>query len=597
MRTATPARPVPGGQTRVLKRLLGSSAIALALVTTSPPVPALAHASLVETTPLDGQQLDTSPEQITLTFNEPINAPTGGLRVFDSTGARVDAGIQNEITSDSVSVQVDDPLDDDGYVATYRVVSEDGHVIRGAFTFQVGVGSAIDGATLASLFAGGSDSVLVFVAGLARAVTYAGVLLLAGASLWLLCVARSTRDRELADRWAGRAAWAAVGATLAAVPLQAVLSSGLGVAALSNPVLLGETVRGSVGVAAVLRLLVLGGFLLTFRTRPRFALTLGGAALLTFLIDGHTRTVEPTWVVMAGTAVHLATAAAWGAGLMLLLLSMRQRRLDDDPVGAAALVVRFSRVATWSVPPLIIAGTAMAWANVRQVRALTTTDYGWTLLTKVAVVALIGLVGLYNRRVLVPAVAHAARPPAPDPVSLGPVQPGFDASTPDPDVRHPEDIPAMTRAAWTRLGTTVRFEAIGILVVLATTAFLVNLRPAADEAGITGAFDTYVQVTDELAVNLVVDPNRVGFNEIHMYVFDRSGRPLSSDDLDGLTLELSLPERDLGPIVRTPFVAGPGHWQVDGRDLAIPGQWEITVQLDIDRFTREEAVIPVVVNS
>ena len=41
-----------------------------------------------------------------------------------------------------------------------------------------------------------------------------------------------------------------------------------------------------------------------------------------------------------------------------------------------------------------------------------------------------------------------------------------------------------------------------MVLVLAVTAFLVNLRPAAEEAGITGAFDTYVEVTDDLAVNL-----------------------------------------------------------------------------------------------
>ena len=97
-----------------------------------------------------------------------------------------------------------------------------------------------------------------------------------------------------------------------------------------------------------------------------------------------------------------------------------------------------------------------------------------------------------------------------------------------------------------------------------------------------------------LQLNLVVDPNRVGFNEIHFYVLDRTGRPVS--ELDSVEVQLSQPERDIGPIVREPFVAGPGHWQLDGNDLGVPGEWTIELVVGIDRFTEARTSVPVVVN-
>lgn len=63
-----------------------------------------------------------------------------------------------------------------------------------------------------------------------------------------------------------------------------------------------------------------------------------------------------------------------------------------------------------------------------------------------------------------------------------------------------------------------------------------------------------------------------------------------------MTAELTQPARDIGPIVREPFVAGPGHWQISGRDLAVPGEWTIELVLGLDRFTEARVEVPVVVN-
>src|SRR5690606_32971781 len=149
--------------------------------------------------------------------------------------------------------------------------------------------------------------------------------------------------------------------------------------------------------------------------------------------------------------------------------------------------------------------------QVRTVAALTSTAYGWSLIAKVAMVLGVGAVAAYNRRVLVPSIEAEE---APEPLA--------------------------------RLRRTTSLELAGLAVVVAITAFLVNIEPAAQAAGVTGPYSTYVAFGDD-QLNLVVDPNRTGVNEIHLYVLTPAGLPgLASGDAE---IELSLPAEDIGPIV------------------------------------------------
>ena len=51
----------------------------------------------------------------------------------------------------------------------------------------------------------------------------------------------------------------------------------------------------------------------------------------------------------------------------------------------------------------------------------------------------------------------------------------------------------------------------------------------------------------------------------------------------GISLSrMTQPARDIGPIVREPFVAGPGHWQIQGNELGVPGEWVIELVVGIE---------------
>ncbi|MFA9431642.1 copper resistance CopC/CopD family protein [Egicoccus sp. AB-alg2] len=554
-------------------------------------VPAAAHAVLVETLPADGTAAQTPPETVVLRFNEPVQVPADGIRVFDSSPTRVDRGPADTADATEVAVALPPDLPDGGYVVTYRVISADSHPVAGTFTFTVGAGEPVDEAVVADLFGGAGQAWTGTVGPVLRGLSYLGVLLAAGAAAFSAWVAGSVLDRRAVGTWAVRGAVVGAVASLLAVPVQTVAVTGRDLAGVFTPGGgLGETlVFSSFGQSTLLRLVALAAFVLAWQrlgdahqggTRAHLEVLLTGAlAAGSYLLDGHQRAVEPTWLLMGADLVHLLGAAVWLGGLVLLFGAVRTRRLDDDPVGAAGLVARFSRVAFWSVVALSAAGIAMSVVLVRVPRALTATGYGWTLVAKVAIVAVVLLAAAYNRWRLEPAIA----------ARLAPAGGAVDVDSPDTDVRE-----RRSRRAWAQLRTTLAVEVVGVLVVALLTGFLVSQRPAAEAAGVTGAYQTTVALTEEYDVDLVVDPNQVGLNAIHVYVLEQTGQP--TGDVQDLRLELTYVPQQIGPIEIEPFLVGPGHWTANIEDLRFAGEWEVRVVAGIDRFTEADVRIPVVVN-
>lgn len=538
-------------------------------------VPASAHAQLVGTSPADRSSLDEPPDQVQFAFNEPVDAASGALRVYDREGTRVDDGVQAQPEASSVAVGLED-LADGGYVATYLVTSVDGHVVRGAVTFTVGGGTALDSGTIAALFDASGGGLSTWITRLLTVVTMAAALVAVGALVVLGGRAgddHATRvERTHATATASRAAAWGIPAAAAMIPAQAVVSSGLGWQAVGSVDVLEQVLVSSVGLASltlVAGLVVARGVATTARARTggvrrqRMA-AVGGVLLLaaSLVMSGHTRTVEPLVVMVVGDLVHVVAAGLWLGGLVVVIAAFRDTGPDPDPTVGATVVSRFSGRALWAIGVVVVAGAAMTWALARQPRTLVSTDWGWTLVVKVSLVAVLVLVATFNRTRLVPLVTGGGRSQA---------------------------------AARQQLRTTMRVEVGLAVAILAVTSMLAGLRPAAQEAGITGAFDRVVTVTDDLSLNVVVDPNRAGTNQVHLYLLDASRRPTS--DVDEVTVELLQTAEDLGPIVRTPVPAGPGHWILAGNELAIPGPWRITAVVATDQFTEHRVDVEVVVNA
>jgi copper transport protein len=576
--TAVPTRAsdVPRRLTAGLVAVLAALAAVVLLAG-----PAAAHAVLLDADPADRSALDTVPEQVTLTFNEPVELPSGGLRVFDADATRIDTGAVSVGGPETIGVGLPADLPDGGYVVTYRVISADSHPVGGALTFTVGDAEEVDDAVVAELFGGAGTGVSGILGPALRGLGYVATLLAVGAAAFAWFVARRDEDRDAARRVGVPAAWTGVALAVVAIPVQAAAVTGGSLAELVSPTVLGEVVGSSFGIATLVRIgaLVVLALLWRFGVEPVGVTAVGALALASYLLDGHQRTVEPTWLLVGGDAIHLAAGAVWSGGIVLLAGALRRRRLGDDPAAAAGLVARFSSVALVSVAALTVGGVAMAVPLVGAPAALTSTGYGWTLVAKVALVAVIVLVALYNRQRLVPAITARLTPAG-----------GAVDEVPATDTRV-----ARSEAAWTRLTTTVRVEAVLLVVVLLLTGALVTQRPAAEAAGLSGYYQTTVELTDELDLDLVVDPNRAGLNTLHVYVLDETGRPTA--DAEDLQLELTYVPEAIGPFVIEPYLAGPGHWTAAIEELAFPGEWEVRIVVGLDRFSETTVTVPVVVGS
>ncbi len=164
------------------------------------------------------------------------------------------------------------------------------------------------------------------------------------------------------------------------------------------------------GLGQVLRLSGLLLIVIGFRTNTApgaWTASCGAAlALLAFLASGHT-SVDPWRPLLAPLlAVHVLVAAFWFGSLMPLLLVSRHEVADS----AAAILARFSVLAGWSVPLILIAGLAIVLALAPDLSVLQRT-YGQLVLLKLAVFLVLLLLATYNRWRLVPWISQG-RPQA-----------------------------------------------------------------------------------------------------------------------------------------------------------------------------------------
>jgi methionine-rich copper-binding protein CopC len=107
-----------------------------ALVLAAPP--ALAHAVLERASPAVGSTVHTAPAEITLRFNEGLEAAFSTLQVTGPGGERVDAGDMHVDANAKAILHASlKPLTPGVYTVAWRAVSVDTHVTSGDFKFTV----------------------------------------------------------------------------------------------------------------------------------------------------------------------------------------------------------------------------------------------------------------------------------------------------------------------------------------------------------------------------------------------------------------------------------------------------------------------------
>jgi putative copper export protein len=128
---------------------------------------------------------------------------------------------------------------------------------------------------------------------------------------------------------------------------------------------------------------------------------LGGAVLATgaFTLTGHTSVSVHRGVMTALLMLHLLVLAFWFGALWPLCIAT----LRETPAGAADIIERFTAVATWLVPVILLAGLVMAVLLLPSLSALRE-PYGELLIAKVFGFALLMGLAAANKWRLAPAL-------------------------------------------------------------------------------------------------------------------------------------------------------------------------------------------------
>ncbi len=532
--------------------------------------PASAHAELVETDPAEGSVVETAPETVTLTFNEPVRLTSQEIAVYDAQGEPVAASAGSSGTE--VTVQITDASDlaDGTYVVAWNVLSGDGHPISGALRFSVGAPSA---SVAAPPEPQTSSAVVTVLRDVVTAVTLVGLLVAAGLALFVaLVLPRSWAGAEVRGRLRRLmtyAAGAGAGGAVLQVPLASVYGQGLELDALLTSFAPSAVVNEL--AAAVVVLVGLGVALGAATDAPperSAGWLLGGGALLALAgpsLVGHSRAFAPSALLVATDVLHVSAGAVWLGGLIGLVLSLRA--LAGRELLAARTLSRFSTVAGGLLLAVAASGTVLGWRIVGSWTGLIDTAYGWLLLTKVAIALVVAAAGGWNRWRVLPSVRTAA---------------GFGDRE--------RAAAAMTR--------TVRVEAVLLVALLGVTGFLVNQSPRpAPVAAASGTTGVGAATAGDLRVLAVMDPRRTGSNTLLVQVQDAAGEPY--DPPSNPEVSLSSPgtsgtdDLDIGEVTLTPVGAGTYRGEIV---VPRPGEWEVQVSIRLSRFDNPVTTVRVSVS-
>lgn len=313
--------------------------------------------------------LATSPKDVELLFDDEIR-PAGGDRAVDDRGRSVLAGPAHRLSGNdrALVLPLRPGLTRGAYTVQWRVVSNDGHLITGVLAFAVGAGSPRPVPTLS---AGGGTS---FSAYALRFLFLAGVLVAGGAALTGRLLLEPDRRR--------------VGSIVVAAGLVLIAAGGFGLLAIEPAA--DATRFGRVTEAAAIGALVGLAAALASVVLPPLAVVaslVGALELLTPTLAGHA--LDPRhlrWLIALADVVHVAAAAVWIGGLVVLVAGGRGARERFPAVALAAVAV----LGAAAIPRAIAAFPSLA--------SVVHTSYGQTVLVKTGLLAAVLVLAWVNRR-------------------------------------------------------------------------------------------------------------------------------------------------------------------------------------------------------
>ncbi|WP_291773078.1 copper resistance protein CopC [Castellaniella sp.] len=501
---------------------------------------AFGHAVLVATSPAAGAVLAQAPQEIVLRFDEPIQATT--LRLFDPSGHVLNIGVQAD---ENNGLRLALPRSTAGagtYVLNWRVLSRDGHPVRGLLEYSIGTISQPPASVLAQTSVARDAAIW-----LTRWLIYLCLFAVGGAALFhirfrnceqgwvrlpailglvLLLVDLALWGMELLD-----VPWTAL---FGMAPWRVALSSAhaltLGLMALG---FLAGLVSLRVTRTGLLWLWALASVLL-----PGVALAVGGQVAGAY-----------SWVARPLVVLHVLIAMIW-VGTLLPLYRLLHAQVPARP-DARRPSERWPGLAlnpfAWVLLvalPLILSGLVLGFLRLGRVSGLLHTNYGNVLLATLILAVVLFFVAVRNRWRL------AA-----------------------PELR--ESFQARARAR-RGLGTELILAA-GLLSVVSLWHFA---PPPHDQAVVNEPSGPIVALENR-AVRALVELPRLAAGPWRIEVISIDGVPLNPQRV---VLTLGNPGAGVEPVEYVALRQPDGRWRVDLPALSAAGQWHVQVDVWVGDF-------------
>lgn len=487
-----------------------------------------AHAVLTDSLPASDSVVGEPPSELVLTFSEGVSSAPDGVTLLDPAGEQVD-GVVSAASSNVLRATVPD-LDRDGsYTVTWSVVSADGHPLRGSYLFHLRDRSLDEPAVTLTSGAPPIASAVRVLGAVSALIGLVGV---------FACALTGRRPRW---RWAP-------------VVVGTFLLSGGAVLAVGDDV--GDALRivlatesGRLGVLALV-LSVAGLAVSWWSGGDQVEVAAAAAVTVTVAAQGHAVSLPPVWFSAGLTVVHVAAAVGWAVALVMLQRSARAQGAEPEAVRDAAR--RFSPWGVVAVVALAATGAALVVDRVG-LDGLTTTTYGRLGMVKAVLLIGAATIAVYNRFRVLPT------------------------------------------ADLVRLGRSIRVEIVVLAVALLAGAVLAQVPPeaaaisAGSDAPSGGPFAQSVSFGDG-EVELTVQPGTRGTNEVHITALGPDGRLMA--DAQEFVLEMSLPARDVGPLVAELTRITNGH-STGYVKLPYTGEWTFEVSSRVSQFRELRAAFTV----
>jgi len=511
-------------------RILARTALAGLLTLMLGVTGALAHASLLTTTPANNDLLSAPPAEVRMNFNEPV-----GILSFALLGPD---GQKHDLTSvtkggDTVTVPMPSGLPQGTEALTWHIVSADGHPVGGTLVFSIGriTGSVEQAQT---------DQVVAIAIWLTRVLVYVGLFVGAGGLVFGAITPLPTQGQRISFALIGIGAVAA----LLSIGLQGADGLGLNLDGLLDPHTwaTGWGTTYAMTIVAVLVAYALGalsGFVPPWpqRVLALLALIAVGTALA---LSGHASAADPQWLTRPAVFLHVTAVCFWIGSLMPLGLLL----LRGGPEAEIALE-RFSAIIPYALLPLVVAGGALAVVQLGTFGLSWLTPYAAILAAKLVLVLALFLLAAWNRWRL--------------------TRPALDGSD---------------RGRW-RLALSVRTEIVIVLLILGLVAgwrFTVPPRAIAQELAVPATAEI---MSGNLMAELSILPGRVGETDIAVSLMDMQMAPVTP-----LSVRLSLEQKTagVGPIQADAVKGDDGVWRASRIDLPVSGAWTASIDVRTGTF-------------